>query len=68
MNMQKYNGSKHSACTTPVCRICRVVQETGPSKVRALVTTKAKVDEPFGEYVKFVEVKPFNSVSAEVGK
>ena len=66
--MQKYNGSKHSACTTPVCRICQVVQETGPSKVRALVTTKAKVDEPFGEYVKLVEVKPLDSLSAEVGK
>ena len=52
-----YNGSKHSACTTPVCRICQVVQETGPSKVRALVTTKAKVDEPFGEYVELEEVK-----------
>ena len=52
--MQKYNGSKHSACITPVSQ---VVQETGPSKVHALVTTKAKVDEPFGEYVKLVEVK-----------
>ena len=28
-----------------------------PSTVRALVTTKAKVGEPFGEYVKLVEVK-----------
>ena len=51
-----------------MCRICQVVQETGPSKVRALVTTKAKVDEPFGEYVKLVEVKPLDSLSAEVGK
>ena len=34
----------------------------------SVVTTKANVDEPFGEYVKIVEVKPLDSLSAEVGK
>ena len=32
------------------------------------VETEAKVDEPFEEYVKQVEVKPFDNVSAEVRK
>ena len=32
------------------------------------VKTEAKVDEPFEEYVKQVEVKPLDSVSAEVKK
>ena len=32
------------------------------------VETEAKVDEPFEKYVKQVEVKPFDNVSAEVKK
>ena len=32
------------------------------------VETEAKGDEPFEEYVKQVEVKPFDNVSAEVRK